>query len=443
MELGRRGFVTGALGAAGAILLAGCGSSQQRTDIAHWPTDPGEEPARISWWSSSIPDDAGGDLRRTLINAFQKKYPHISVDLVAGPSDTDVNRTTLTTQIAAGSATPDVALGDIAWPGQFAKNKLAVPATDLVPKDFWDQYPEGLREAAKVEDDYYMFPVYIDESFLVYRKDLLSKHSLQVPNSWEEVAAASKKLIDAGDVEAGFVYQGNVYEGLTCNTTEFVADAGGSLTDEDVTRASVTNSEAKRALEFLRSLVKDKITPRASMTYIEQGSLDAFTTGRAAFLRNWSYAYDVANSPDSSKVAGKVGLRSRPGFDGGASGHSTIGGWGNYVNPHTQHPAAALAFARWMSDEEAQRIIVRKGGVIPASQEALTSKDAEQADRAQYRVAQDITLVPRPTATAFYPKLSQAVFVNANAIILGQQGLDSGVHDMAAQMNTAMEGKAL
>jgi multiple sugar transport system substrate-binding protein len=443
MELGRRGFVAGSLGAAGMAVLAGCATGQKRTTVADWPTEPGTEKAAITWWSSSIPDDSGGDLRNTLIKAFHRRYPNIRVKLVAGPSDTDVNRTTLTTQIAAGSPTPDVSLGDIAWPGQFAKNKLAVPATSLVPNDFWDQFPEGLRNASKVDDDYYMFPVYIDESFLVYRKDLLTKHGLQVPNSWEEVAAASKKLIDAGDVKSGFVYQGNVYEGLTCNLTEFTADAGGSLTNDDVTQAQATSSEVRRALEFLGSLVKDGVTPRASMTYIEQGSLDAFTTGRAAFLRNWSYAYDVANSKSSSNVAGKVGLRSRPGFDGGEQGFSTIGGWGNYINPHTAHPAAALAFAKWMSGEEAQQIIVAKGGVIPASEAALNSPAATKKKRPQYEVAKDITLVPRPTATGFYPKLSQAVFVNANAIILGQKGIESGSKDMQSQMNTALKGKAL
>jgi multiple sugar transport system substrate-binding protein len=239
------------------------------------------------------------------------------------------------------------------------------------------------------------------------------------------------------------VYQGNVYEGLTCNVTEFVADAGGSLTNKDATKATVTTPEVKHALTFMNSLVKEGVTPRAAMTYIEQSSLDAFTTGRAAFLRNWSYAYDVANSKNSSNVAGKVGLTHRPGFDGGKSGMSTIGGWGNYINPHTEHPAAALAFAKWMSDSEAQQIIVDKGGVIPASQEALDSKEAAKKKRPQYEVAKEITLVPRPTASGFYPKLSQAIFVNSNSIILGQQGVESGLKQMQSQMTVALEGRAL
>lgn len=443
VQLGRRGFLSGALGAAGALLLAGCSSGQGSINFSDWPTEPDDKPARITWWSASIPDDSGGDLRGALVAAFQKRYPHISVNVVSAPSDTDTNRTTLTTQIAAGSPTPDVVLGDIAWPGQFAMNKLAAPLKSLVPTDFWEQFAPGLRKAAQVGGEYYMFPAYIDEAFLVYRKDLLAKHSLQVPNSWEELESTSKKLIEAGDVQTGFVWQGSVYEGLTCNIVEFLADAGATLTDTGVTRPLVTSSDAERAFAFMRKLITDGVSPKAALTYIEQSSLDAFTTGRAAFHRNWSYAYDTANSGSTSKVAGKVGIRSRPGFDGGTSGNSTIGGWGNYINPHTANPAAAVTFGKWMAGEEGQQLIVAKGGVIPARTASLTSPAAIKKNRPQYRIAKNITLVPRPTASGYYPKLSQAVYVNANSLIAGQESVAGGVSQMSSQMTTALKGEAL
>jgi multiple sugar transport system substrate-binding protein len=442
VHLGRRSFITGTAGA-GLLLLAGCSTTSTRTTVADWPLEAGDAPATISWWSASIPSDTGGDLRPALVKAFTEAHPNIRVNVVSAPSDSDVNRTTVATQIAAGSETPDVVMGDIAWPGQFAENKLAVPLTSLVPADFWDQYPEGLRTAARVGDDYYMFPVYIDESFLVYRQDLLDKHSLAVPDSWEEMAQTAKKLIDTGDVDYGFVYQGNVYEGMTCNTVEFTADAGGLLVDADVSKSTATNSETRRALEFMHQLVTDGVTPRASLTYIEQSSLDAFTTGRAAFLRNWSYAYDTANSPDTSSVAGAAGLRARPGFDGGPAGNSTIGGWGNYLNPHTLEPAASLAFAKWMAEEDAQQLIVREGGVIPARTASITSPEAVAADRLQYEYAKDITLVPRPTATPYYPKMSQGIYVNANAIVAGQTPVNAGTKRMADRMDLAIAGQAL
>ncbi len=43
--------------------------------------------------------------------------------------------------------------------------------------------------------------------------------------------------------------------------------------------------------------------------------------------------------------------------DFGVTSAIAIGGWGNYINPHTQEPAAALTFAAWMSSETAQQFL--------------------------------------------------------------------------------------
>jgi len=439
MAIDRRLFL---LGGTGVLLLAGCSARPERTTVDQWPTDPPEGDVTISWWAGQIASKDGGDLRRQLIAEFRKEHPNIRVRIVSAPSDTDTNRTSLTTQIAAGSPTPDVYLGDVAWPGQFAKNKLATPVDQLVGEDFFEQFPEGLRLAASVDGTYYMFPLYIDESFFLYRKDLLDKHGLQVPRSWEEVKDTAVKLVDTGDVDYGFAFQGDVYEGLTCNVTEFVADAGGSLLNDDLTEPATTSSETKRAFEFMRSLVTDGASPRATLTYQEQDTNDAFAGGRAAFLRNWSYAWGIANGPDSA-VAGRVGLAPRPTFDGMQDNHSTIGGWGNYINPHTQQPAAALTFAAWMSSETAQQFLTREGGVLPARSASLVSADAKRQQRPTYDTAAGITLVPRPTSTAYYPKVSQGVYQNGNSILGGQTSVDGGTGAMASAIALALTGDAL
>lgn len=439
MDLSRRALL---LGGATALLLSGC-SRQQRTEIGSWPTEPPSDSASIVWWAAGIPSADGGDMRKPLIDLFQKKYPNITVRLVRAPRDTTTNRASLTTQIAAGSATPDVYMGDVAWPAQFAANGLAVPLDSLVAKDFWAQFPEGLQEATRFKDKAYMFPVYIDESFVFYRQDLLDKHGFSVPGSWEELADTSRKLIDAGDIDYGFIYQGSVYEGLTCSVTEFIADAGGSILNQKATAPVVDSSEGTRALEFLEGLVADGVTPRAALTYIEQSSMDAFASGRAAFLRNWSYGLDTANSEKVSKVAGKVKGMVRPGFDGMSKGNSTIGGWGNFINPHTQAPAAALTFAAFCASKEAQQLLVREGGVIPARTASLTSDDAKETGKPIYDIAKDITLVPRPTATPHYPKVSESIYTNANAAIGGQQSVSSALKEMSDGIERALRGEAL
>src|SRR5690606_28531089 len=142
--------------------------------------------------------------------------------------------------------------------------------------------------------------------YLYYRADLLRRHGLAVPATWEELLDAAETIRRAGDVSVGLALQGAVYEGLTCNVAEFVADAGGSILDPTGTRVTFGGAAGRRALEFLAEAVRRGVVPPATATFREQDTADAFTDGQAAFLRNWAYVWDVVNAPDSP-VRGRVG----------------------------------------------------------------------------------------------------------------------------------------
>jgi multiple sugar transport system substrate-binding protein len=107
---------------------------------------------------------------------------------------------------AGGAATPDLHMGDIAWPAQFAYNALAPPA-------FWRRYPEAVIRSLSFEGEAYAF--YADQAYLYYCADLLQRHGLAVPRTWEELADAAERVVGAGDAEVGLAMQGAVYEGLT------------------------------------------------------------------------------------------------------------------------------------------------------------------------------------------------------------------------------------
>ena len=115
------------VGAAGAVVLAGCSSSgtispsSGATQSATGSATSGS----IVWSASPIAGSGATDTRTVLINSFEKKYPNIHVTLVSAPTNTDTNRATLATQISGGSATPDVFMGDVIWPAQFAAHQLA------------------------------------------------------------------------------------------------------------------------------------------------------------------------------------------------------------------------------------------------------------------------------------------------------------------------------
>src|SRR6202451_2322093 len=213
----RRGGVGAALAAAGVLALAACGSSggsssstrpgalgggsRSASTAVSSPTSSASGSATsgsIVWSASPLSGTGSNDARTVLINAFEKQYPGIKVTLTSAPTDTDTNRATLATQIAGGSTTPDVFMGDVIWPAQFGAHQLPVPPSASRPARYWRQVAPGLVQGVTYNGKVYGSPMFEDNGFLYYRKDLLTKENLPVPTTWEQLLSESKPLQKAG-----------------------------------------------------------------------------------------------------------------------------------------------------------------------------------------------------------------------------------------------------
>ncbi|WP_431773286.1 extracellular solute-binding protein [Streptomyces cucumeris] len=443
MALSRRTL----LASAGSIamtagLTTACGTNDL-DDLLVEAKRPPEGPVTVRWWAGKIPARDGGDMRPAIIRAFRRKHPTIRVETVKGLSTTDGNRVALTTQIGGGSTTPDVYLGDTTWPAQFGANYLALPVDSLVPESFWDPYPQALMQASSLKGKVYAFPCYTDAAYLFYRKDLLAKHGIPVPRTWEELERGARRIQRAGDADYGFVWQGSVSESLTCVVTEFLADAGGSVLDRSG-RVAVADEPAQRAVSYLRGLVDAGVTPSAVTTFAEQDAMDAFAGGRAVFLRNWAYAWGMSEADGASKVAGKVGVVPRPGFEGRPdSGYACLGGWSNFINPNSENLGAAVAFARFCAGEEAQMMLLREAGVLPAMDTVLDGPAAARTGDPTITTTRRLKLVARPVQTPYYPQVSKAVYTQVNSAIGGSEPVGGALRAARSDITAALEGKAL
>jgi multiple sugar transport system substrate-binding protein len=447
-----RGWQLAALaGAVGALAVAGCSSSNSSsgsgTGSSTAPVTGGSSSApgnatsgSITWWASPI-NTSGKDVRQVLISDFEAKYPGIKVSLTSAPTNTDTNRATLATDISGGAATPDVFMGDVIWPAQFGAHQLAVPLSNYLPTSYWDQFAPGLVQGASYKGQVYGSPMFEDQGFLYYRKDLLAKENLPVPTTWEQVLSESETLQKAGLVKYGFVWQGASYEGLTCNYMEYLASAGGTATKSDYSTATLDSAASVKAVTFMRSLITSGVSPAAVTTFQEAQSMSTFAAGQAAFLRNWDYAYADSQVPGTFTV-GKVGVAPMPTFTGQpAPGYSNIGGWNLYINPHSKNIAADLTFIKWMSSTEAQDVLAVQYSEIPTVQSVRTSPQV-LAENPVLATVPKTKLVPRPAGTPNYPQLSSAIYQNVNAALSGSSSPSSAMAAAQSAANTALSSSA-
>jgi multiple sugar transport system substrate-binding protein len=426
-----------ACGSSGTSSSAGAGSTPTSTSTSSLGSTTS---GSIVWSASPLSGTGANDARTVLINAFEKQYPNIHVTLVSASTDTDTNRATLATQIAGGSASPDVFMGDVIWPAQFGAHQLAVPLSQYLPSSYWSKFAPGLVAGATYKGAVYGSPLFEDQGFLYYRKDLLTKDGLPVPTTWEQLESDAKAVLAKGQTKYGFVWEGDSYEGLTCDFMEYLTDAGGTATNSTYTKATLNSAAALKAVTFMRSLVTSGVTPAAVTTFQEPQAMTTFGTGNAVFLRNWDYAYESAITPaDGGKLtASQVGVEPLPTFAGqSAPGYSNIGGWNMYINPHSKHLGADLTFIQWLSGTTAQDILSQKYGFISTVTSVRTAP-ATIASNPVFAIVPKTKLVPRPAGTPEYPALSTAIYTNVNAALAGSASPSAAVSAMESAANTAL-----
>ena len=285
-----------AIGVTAALTAAACSSSpsSSASGTASAPAASGSATSgNITWWASPI-TTTSPDPRTVLIDAFEKAYPNIHVHLQSAPTDTDTNRASLITTISGGATSPDVYMGDVIWPAQFGHSGLATPLSSYFPSSYWSSFAPGLVQGATYKGQVYGAPFFEDQGFLYYRKDLLAKEHMAVPTTWQQLETDAATLVHKGLVKYGYVWQGDSYEGLTCNFMEYLGSAGGTALNPDDTKATLDSAAGTQAANFMRSLITSGASPSAVTTFQEAQSMSAFATGQAAFLRNWDYGWSYS-----------------------------------------------------------------------------------------------------------------------------------------------------
>jgi trehalose/maltose transport system substrate-binding protein len=330
--------------------------------------------------------------------AWAKKTGH-TVEFTSMSTDVSVELATLQQLLAAGSTELDVARVDIIWPGLVANHFIDLKPH--IPEELLKQHFPSIVQNNLVNGKLVAMPWYTDAGVLYYRKDLLEKHGQQPPTTWQELAEAARKVVaaekKAGNGKlVGFVFQGKAYEGLTCNALEWVDSFGGGTIVDPRGQVTLNNPKAVEAIDFFASLIGN-VAPKGVLSYDEEGARGAFQSGNAVFMRNWPYAWALANSKDSP-VKDKVGVMALP--KGGADGKSTgtLGGWQLGVPKYSKNQALAVDLVKYLTSREEQKRRALVGSFNPTIMSLYEDEELLKANpffRSLYSTFTNA--VPRPT----------------------------------------------
>ncbi|WP_230531106.1 ABC transporter substrate-binding protein [Microvirga roseola] len=287
-----------------------------------------------------------------------------TVKIVSTPNSATERLALYQQLLAAGAGDIDVFQIDVVWPGILGEHfkDLTAEATGL------NEHIPAMVDVARVGGKVVAMPWFADAGLLYYRQDLLDKYNRQVPQTWAELTETAR-IIQEGERKAGnndfwgYVWQGRAYEGLTTNALEWVASNNGGTIVNDTGEITIDNPNAAEALKTAAGWV-GTVTPEGVLNYTEEESRGVFQAGNAAFMRNWPYAWALAQSDDST-IKGKVGVAPLP--RGGADGRhaGTLGGQLLAVSRYSKNADAATDLVMYLTGQEEQKRRAIEGSFNP------------------------------------------------------------------------------
>jgi len=371
---------------------------------------------------------------QALVAEFERQNPGVKVKVLEMPESSTQQHDAYITYLAARDHSIDVYSIDIIWPAEFASAGWVIPLDGYFTEEELKDFLPGPLAGCRYRDSLYALPWFTDAGLLYYRKDMLEKLGRKPPSTWEELTMLASVLSKEEGV-AGFVWQGQQYEGLVCNFLEVLWSCGGDVFGPDG-RPTLDGPEAAKAVDIMTDMLRIKASPRGVLTYKEEESRQLFTGGKAAFMRNWPYAWAIAqDSAKGSSVVGKVGVVPLPSLDGKSSA-ACLGGWNLAVSRYSKHKDLAVKLAKFLCSFESQKRFALQGGRLPTRSSVYEDPEVLTANP-HYQLFHQAFLNARPRPVRpDYPKASDIMQLGLHRILAGSVSAEAGL----AEIQHGLEG---
>jgi len=364
---------------------------------------------------------------KQVVKDFTTKYgaQGWKATLTEFPASADQQRSQFIQRQQAKSDDCDVFSSDVIWTAEFASQKWLYDLSPYVQAQK-SKYIGAPLETVHYADKYWGVPETSDAAFIYYRTD---KGAGSPPSTWQQVYADAAK-------QGGLVYQGAPYEGLTCDFLELAFAAGGTVLNDGGNKSTINSPQNIKALQLMVDGIKNGSAPKAVTTYMEPETDQAWTSGRYAYMRNWTYAY-AADNKSPSKVKGKYKVAPLPSFEGGGKA-GILGGHNSVISAYTKNPGLALKFADFYASPEFQKIALLKysqAAVIPS---VYSEADVKKAVPYAAELLQALSQAKARPVSAVYPQISQAIYKNVNDALAGRSSPADALKKADSQINSAL-----
>ncbi|MFO0992078.1 MAG: sugar ABC transporter substrate-binding protein [Hyphomicrobiales bacterium] len=303
-----------------------------------------------------------GDMIRMqgLTDDFTAKNPDIDLEWVT--LEENVLRQKVTTDIATKGGQFDVlTIGTYEVP-IWAKKGWLVPLENLGADYDVDDLLPAIRGGLSMDGKLYAAPFYGESSMVMYRKDLMEKAGLTMPDAptWEFIGQAARAMTDKANGIYGVCLRGKAGWGENMAFLTATSNSFGARWFDENWKPQFDQPEWKNTLDFYLKLMADAGPPGASSNGFNE-NLALFNAGKCGMWIDATVAASFVTNPKDSSVADKVGFALAPDNGLGKRGN-WLWAWSLAVPAGSQKSDAAQKFISWATGKGYLDLVASKEG---------------------------------------------------------------------------------
>jgi sorbitol/mannitol transport system substrate-binding protein len=293
-------------------------------------------------------------------------------------------RQNVTTDIATNGGQYDVmTIGTYEAP-IWAKQSWLVPLDGLsadATYDVNDLLPP-IRDGLSYEGKLYAAPFYGESSMVMYRKDLMEKAGLTMPDAptWEFIGQAARAMTDRANDINGICLRGKAGWGENMAFLTAMSNSFGARWFDESWKPQFDSPEWKSTLDTYLSLMADAGPAGASSNGFNE-NLTLFQQGKCGMWIDATVAASFVINPTDSTVADKVGFALAPDNGLGKRGN-WLWAWSLAIPKSSQNAEAAEKFIDWATNKAYLDTVAAKDGwanVPPGTRASLYANADYQA----------------------------------------------------------------
>ncbi|OGF49493.1 MAG: hypothetical protein A2231_01715 [Candidatus Firestonebacteria bacterium RIFOXYA2_FULL_40_8] len=292
-----------------------------------------------------------------LINTFKEKFPQAIIDKPKSSLRYDLEN-------IINDVKKDMGIFTLKFEDVYrlAKDDLLVSLDDYIEKK---KFFKGSVEACTFKEKIFGIPDDASCRCLIYRKDLLDKHSVKVPSTWEEMVKAAQYITQKENKSkiAGLLFY-NRKNWMSDTFMELLWSNGGNIFDEKG-NINVSNKAALESLKFIQDLIyKFKVVPAGFNSQL-------FYEGRCVFFIATSYAYkEIINGEIPWRIkkilkpslVSKLALAPLPQMKKNSRNFKILSGSAYCITKNTKDIKSAIMFLKLLTSEKTMRALELKAG---------------------------------------------------------------------------------